>query len=238
MNGAVNLVSQKLGIILTRTANGMSLIHMVIIQNHSAIELLIGIIYPQFQDIIQRNINKMTCVIAYRRNINKIILASDKMASNYYSKQITKESKIFEKNGFHIGCTTSFRMIQILKHIWYPPDRKIKQNTEQYLYKDVVESIRACFKANGFGDATKEVYGNFILIYENRIFEMQNDLSLMESEMIVTAVGSGEDYAIASIMALLSYEKNDKKLLTRTFDIISSVATTVSKEFEIITIGE
>jgi ATP-dependent protease HslVU (ClpYQ) peptidase subunit len=176
----------------------------------------------------------MTCIIAYKDEKNDIYLAGDKMGSNSFTGQTVKEPKVFWKGDFRIGYTTSFRMGQILKHVWTPPQRKVDQNTDSYLYVDVVNSLKRCFIDNGFGNKDKNNYGTFIMCYEDRMIEVQDELSLLESDRNVVSVGSGTYHATASVLAFSQYEKDVKKIFKKTYEIVGDCIVSVSKEFDLL----
>lgn len=176
----------------------------------------------------------MTCIVSFLYN-NEIILAGDKSGSNGFLKVNIKEPKVFHKKDFMIGYCGSFRMGQILKYVWEIPKRKVDQTTENYIYIDIITSIKKCFKDNGFGDEDKNKFGNFILCYENRIFEVQQDMSILEHEMNIVCIGSGEYHAVAAVQVLMEYEKDVEKILGRVFKIVSSNIVSVSSEFDYIT---
>ena len=133
----------------------------------------------------------MTCIIAYKNKKGNVVLAGDKMGSNGYTHSTIKEPKVFKKGDFMLGYTTSFRMGQILHHLWNPPQRKVDQNHCNYIYTDVIPSFIKIFDDNKFGkDAS---YGFFIMIFEGRIYEVQENMSILERERNVVSVGCGED---------------------------------------------
>lgn len=177
----------------------------------------------------------MTCIVAWKTEDDNVVLAGDKKGSNGYTADIVKEPKVFRNKDFMIGYTSSFRMGQILKHVWTPPQRKIDQTTDNYMYCDVVNSLRKTMKDNGFLNTdNKDKSGTFIIVYENRIFLHQDEFSLLEFESKVTACGCGEDFAVASVTTLLEYEKDIDVILQKAYDLISFYSTGVSKKYDYI----
>ena len=176
----------------------------------------------------------MTCIISYKQD-GKVILAGDKAGSNGFSGHLSKEPKVFTNGDFMIGYTTSFRMGQILNHLWTAPKRKVDQNTVKYLYVDVIPSIMECFDDHNFGDSKENKYGNFVMVYENEIYEVQGDMSMLQHDTDIVCVGSGEYHATAAVRVLLDYEHDDKKILNKAFKVVSDNIVSVSKEFDFIT---
>jgi ATP-dependent protease HslVU (ClpYQ) peptidase subunit len=178
----------------------------------------------------------MTCIVAFRDEEENIILAGDKMGSDSYSKMIVKEPKVFKNGDFAIGYTDSFRMGQLLKHVWTPPERKMEQETDNYLYADVTKSLREMFKENGFGDDDNNDFGAFIMIYEDRILEMQGEMSLLEHETDIVSVGAGCYHATAALQVLLEYDLGVEPILDKTFEVVSYNIVSVSTEYDWLTI--
>ena len=95
--------------------------------------------------------------------------------------------------------------------------------------------VKKVFDDNGYGDKEKNKFGNFILCYEKRIFEMQADMSILEHELDIVCIGSGEYHAVAAVQVLREYEKDINKILSGVFKIVSNNIVSVSSEFDYIT---
>jgi ATP-dependent protease HslVU (ClpYQ) peptidase subunit len=178
----------------------------------------------------------MTCIVSFFDN-NKIVLAGDKCGSNGFTRSLVKEPKVFFIKDFMIGYTSSFRMGQILKYLWNPPERTVSQTTEKYLYSIVADSIRKTFKDHGFvakSSMDEEIFGDFVICYDNRIFVMYSDLSILEHDQDIVCVGSGEYHAKVAIQILKEYESDFKIILDRAFKIVSTNVASVSPEFDYI----
>ena len=62
----------------------------------------------------------------------KVFIGGDSAGANSgWDVRIRKYPKVFKVNDFAIGCTTSFRVIQLIRFSFKPP--KINKNQE-YLY--------------------------------------------------------------------------------------------------------
>ena len=92
----------------------------------------------------------MTCIVALVKEGN-IWMAGDLMGSNGFTKKTYPDPKVFVNGDFVIGYTSSFRMGQILEYNWEQPPRMEGLTDRQYLQLDVIESMRACFSAFGYG---------------------------------------------------------------------------------------
>ena len=57
----------------------------------------------------------MTCVIGMIKD-DKVYIGADNVGSNLSIKISRNDNKVFKKDEMIIGCTTSFRMINILQY--------------------------------------------------------------------------------------------------------------------------
>ena len=196
----------------------------------------------------------MTCIIAYTNGKSSFI-AGDKLGSNGFTKSVMVEPKIFEKkfikvdnNGINrteetlsMGGTTSFRMLQLLDHKLVLPEQAKETTTIQYLVHQVIPAIRALFKEEwGSRDNTQEVGGGqFIILHNHVIYEVQEDFSVLQPKTSITSVGSGTYHAIAAMQAFLISEKKSGISLVENvgdiFKIVSDNVTSVSSEYDIFT---
>jgi ATP-dependent protease HslVU (ClpYQ) peptidase subunit len=179
----------------------------------------------------------MTCIIAWFDNKEKkVIMAGDKTGSNGWDRDLVKEPKVFKKKDFMLGYTSSFRMGQLLKHVWTPPKRTTDETDDHYLYVTVVNSFKELFKENGYGKDEKNAEtGVFLFVYKDRIFEHQADCSILERETNVQSVGCGEVFARGCMNALLEYETDYKVIAKKAFKLIAHYNPHVSEVHDIIT---
>lgn len=194
----------------------------------------------------------MTCCIAYSDGKTSF-MAADKLGSNGFTKSVMVEPKIFEKSFIRvhedgiqrsertmaISGTTSFRMLQILDHKLVLPQQEKETTDIQYLIREVIPAIRTLFKEEwGSRDNTQEIGGGqFIILLNHVIYEVQEDFSVLQPKTSITSVGSGTYHAIASMQAFLIANKSTGNDLvdhvTDIFKIVSDNVTSVSEEFDI-----
>lgn len=194
----------------------------------------------------------MTCIIAYA-NGEKSFIAGDKLGSNGFTKSVMAEPKIFEKKFIKVlsdgvqreeqtislGGTTSFRMLQLLDHKLQLPVQEKETTFIQYLVSSVIPEIRKLFKEEwGSRDSSQEVGGGqFILLHNHVIYEVQEDFSVLQPRTNITSVGSGTYHAIAAMQAFVISTSNNSLVdyVTDIFKIVSDNVTSVSPEYDIFT---
>ena len=152
----------------------------------------------------------MTCIVGMiDRKSNKVIIGGDSAASTNDSVVIRKDTKVFKKGVFVIGCTSSFRMIQLLKFKLILPNINDKDIYE-YLCTDFIDAVRECFSKGGFlqkEQTGEETGGQFLIGYEDRLFIIDNDFQVGETYDEFNSVGCGSDFALGCIYLL-----RDKKI--------------------------
>lgn len=144
----------------------------------------------------------MTCIVGYIDKKNKkIVMGADSAGVAGIDITIRKDQKVFKNKKFVIGCTSSFRMIQLLQFSFNPPPIKTK-DIYKYMCTDFINAVRKCFKDGGYlqkyttGD---EKGGVFLVAYKDRLFKIDNDFQVAEAIQGYDCCGCGENYALGSI---------------------------------------
>ena len=176
----------------------------------------------------------MTCIAGMldKKN-NNVVMGADTCGSDGDYKVSRLDTKIFMNGDFLIGCTSSFRMIQILRYKFKPPEINDKDIYE-YLCTDFVDELQKFFKASGFLQelSTKELRGgNFLVAYKNRLFEIESDFQVGENSCGYYAIGSGFKFAYGCLYAVEDMNMNvsDKVLLS--LEAAAKFSTTVQSPF-------
>lgn len=178
----------------------------------------------------------MTCIVGYLdKKSKKITIGGDSAGIAGLDITIRKDEKVFKVGDFIIGCTSSFRMIQLLRFSFKPPEIKTK-NIYEYMCTDFINAVRECFKDGGYlqkysdGD---EKGGTFLVAYKNRLFRIEDDFQVSESLNGIDAIGCGADYALGSLHILLKQNLTPKEKVLKSLETASLFSAGVSKPFVI-----
>lgn len=110
------------------------------------------------------------------------------------------------------------------------------QDEDEYLFRGVVYSLKKVFTENKLAKTkmgTNLDFGQFIMVYKGRIFKVQDNMSLLESEDFVS-VGCGEYHAAGAVEALVSHANMSiQGILKESIKIVSKFSG-VSEECDII----
>lgn len=143
-----------------------------------------------------------------------VVIGGDSAATSDIDICQRVDRKVFKNNGFVIGGTTSFRMIQLLQYKFKPP--KIdKTDLHEYMCTTFIDAIRKCFSKNGFDMKYKngsDKGGIFLVAYQNRLFRIDEDFQVGELILPYTSAGCGERYANGALYAI---EEQSFKMTTK-----------------------
>lgn len=144
----------------------------------------------------------MTCIIGFidKKN-NNVVIGGDSAGVTDLNVTLRKDGKVFKNGEFVIGCTSSFRMIQLLKYSFKPPEVYNKE-VHEYMCTDFINEVRKTFETGGYLQTFKEgdeKGGTFLIGYKNRLFKIDSDFQVAETIQGYDACGCGEEYALGSI---------------------------------------
>jgi 20S proteasome alpha/beta subunit len=171
----------------------------------------------------------MTCIVGFTKD-GIVYMGADSCGSNGHNYDITPRRKMFTVNDrFLIGCTSSYRMIDVLEHCFSPPELTESYDPDRYMRKHFIKELRSCFKENGIlgkEDDGWESGGNFLVGFDGNLFEVQPDFSVLNSPESGTAVGSGEEAAKAVLFHL--HHNGNKAAKTRLTAALSAAEGTIT----------
>jgi hypothetical protein len=165
----------------------------------------------------------MTCIAGVLKG-NALCIGGDAAGSAGHHVVVQAQPKVFKRGEFIIGYTTSFRMGQLLQHVFEPPaPYDWEQDVHAYMVCRFVPALRGCLKDGGFASKDKEVEsgGHFLVGVRRRLFEIQSDYQVAEpaplerihsltrmppSLMTIAAVGCGAPYALGAMYAAAKVE--------------------------------
>lgn len=162
----------------------------------------------------------MTCIVAYKGK-NSLFIGGDRQGSAGHYISDRKKAKVFKKDfkreialdqdnsllrtdKMVMGYTTSFRMGDILEHIFEPPNLPTNMDEEKYMVKLFVPALIKCFADNQWLTKINEVSrgGVFIVGFNRRLFIIEGDFQVSEEESNYIAVGCGADLAKGAFSAI------------------------------------
>ena len=155
----------------------------------------------------------MTCIVGLVNNeTGKVYMGADAAGvGGSYNHMTTKEPKVFINEKFIIGYTTSFRMGQLLQYSLKVPKQKKSQRDYEFMCTTFIETVIKCFKDNEYARTKDSAVsgGNFLVGYKKRLYEVQNEFSVMSNSLPYDAVGCGADFALGAIHSSIMNEEEN-----------------------------
>ena len=178
----------------------------------------------------------MTCIVGYLdKKSDKVIIGGDSAGVAGFELSIRKDPKVFKNEDFIIGCTSSFRMIQLLRFSFKPPKVHDKDIYE-YMCTDFIDAVRSCFKNGGFLEKEREseVGGFFLVAYKNRLFQIQGDFQVSEQLNGMDSCGCGSAYALGSLRCLAEFSLDPTEIVRKSLESAEFFSAGVSRPFIIL----
>lgn len=179
----------------------------------------------------------MTCIVGMiDKKTKKVIIGGDSAGVAGSTIFIRKDEKVFKNGDFVIGCTTSFRMIQLLRYSFKPPEINGKDLYE-YMCTDFIDSVRECFKNGGYlqkftdGD---EKGGDFLVGYKDRLFKVENDFQVAETLNGIDCCGCGMDFALGALHALGEQKMSTENKIIKALESAEFLSNGVCRPFVLI----
>lgn len=148
----------------------------------------------------------MTCIVAITDG-KKVYMAGDTAGVGGFSISRRKDPKVGKVGKFVFGFTSSFRMGQILLYDFKPPKIRGKDLYE-YMVVDFTKALREALKDKGFATVSSgtESGGVFLVGLKGRLFCVESDYQISESQHDFMAVGCGRDLALGSLYTTRYHE--------------------------------
>ena len=144
----------------------------------------------------------MTCIIGLL-DTGKVYMGADSAGVAKLSLSVRADQKVFVKDDFIMGFTTSFRMGQLLRYKLQIPSYHEDVDFFEYMVTSFTEAVRKCLKDGGFAEKKddREKAGTFLVGYQGRLFCIDDDYQVAEQLLPFHAVGCGEDIALGALFS-------------------------------------
>src|SRR5689334_16657482 len=132
----------------------------------------------------------MTCIVGLIEK-KKVYIGGDSAGVAGLDVTVRKDPKVFKVGDFVIGCTTSFRMMQLIRFSFNPPKRFEGDDIFKYMCSEFVNVLRRCLKDGGYAkkENEEESGGTFLVGHQDRLFRIDSDYQVGESQKPFEAVG-------------------------------------------------
>lgn len=162
----------------------------------------------------------MTCIVGIIEKGKRTVIGGDSAGVAGLDITIRKDVKVFKVQEFVIGCTSSFRMIQLIRFSFNPPKKYDDEDIYKYMCTSFIDALRDCLKKGGYArrENEEEKGGCFLVAWKDRLFQINSDYQVGESIDNHDSVGCGESFALGALDAMdegitMTTEEKVKKAL-------------------------
>jgi ATP-dependent protease HslVU (ClpYQ) peptidase subunit len=180
----------------------------------------------------------MTCIVGViDKKEKKVVMGGDSAGVSGWDLTIRKDSKVFANGPFVIGCTSSFRMMQILRFSFKPPEIKT-DDIYEYMCTDFINEVRNLFKNGGYlqketkGD---ELGGTFLVAYKDRLFKIGSDFQVGENLIGMDSIGVGDGYALGYLYSTQKSNMQPHNRIIKSLECASFFSIGVCEPFTVVT---
>lgn len=155
----------------------------------------------------------MTCIVGLVDN-GKIYMGGDSAGVAGLDVRGRADRKVFKIGNFIMGFTTSFRMGDLLKHDFSPPQRYTSCDIYKYMVTEFINEVRTCLKRGGYAKKKEETEsgGTFLVGYAGNLFRIADDYQVGQNILSFDACGCGENYALGSLCSTEAWTNPTKRI--------------------------
>lgn len=178
----------------------------------------------------------MTCIVGLVEN-NNIYIGGDSAGVAGYSLQKRADEKVFKKDEFVFGFTSSFRMGQLIRYKLSIPKIEEGQDIDDYIYTKFIDAVIKCFKDNEFATINNNNVrgGCFLFGFRGRLYEVDSDFQIGKQYANFAAVGCGQDLALGCMYGISENKNtNSKDKITKALEAAENYSAGVRAPFHIV----
>lgn len=157
----------------------------------------------------------MTCIAAIAHE-GKVWVGGDSAGLSGWALTIRADEKVFCNAQFVMGFTSSFRMGQLLRYSFEPPEKDPTSDLDRYMATSFVDAVRQCLKNGGYAQKKDEAEkgGTFIVGVGGALYVIEDDYQVSKTANGYAAVGCGDQIALGCLYATKDWTDQGKRLLT------------------------
>ncbi len=144
----------------------------------------------------------MTCIAGVEHG-GKVYIGGDSAGVGGLSLSVRADEKVFVKDAYVMGFTSSFRMGNLLRYKLSVGEQASTQTDHEFMCTTFVDAVRKCFKDGGYATINngEESGGSFLVGYRGRLYGVHSDFQVGMAAKPYDATGCGEDLALGALAA-------------------------------------
>jgi len=145
----------------------------------------------------------MTCIVGIVHK-QAVYIGGDSASceTESFDRNRIKQPKVFVNGPMLIGWCGSFRMGQLLQYSLKIPTKPKLMDDMRFMTTRFIDEVRRCFSNNGYGftpEHEDNEGGTFLVGFNGKLYEVQDDFQVSEWERDYAAIGSGGRFALGSL---------------------------------------
>jgi len=176
----------------------------------------------------------MTCIVGLTDK-GKVYIGGDSASGNGSMTQVSTVPKLFRKDPFVIGYTSSWRMGQILQHHLRADDLKESDSAHEFMVCVFIEKVRQLFKTFGYArrENNEETGGTFLVGYCGHLYFIGSDYQVNETLDGMDACGCGAEVALGALYATKGTQLNPFQRLDIALEAAAHFSSDVRPPFRV-----
>ena len=179
----------------------------------------------------------MTCIVGFADR-GKVYIGGDSAGVSGQNIMLRADEKVFRNGEFIFGFTSSFRMGQILRYNFTPPERLVSLTDEEYLHGDFLDALIKALTSKRYTkiDNNQIEGGTFLMGYRGNLYYVGSDFQIGKNIKNYDSVGCGSSYALGALSAIEKYVMPIELKIELALEAAETFSTGVCRPFKIINI--
>lgn len=142
----------------------------------------------------------MTAIAAIVQD-GRVLIGGDSAGVDGHELVVRADAKVFTTGPYVFGFTSSFRMGQLIRYAFEPPEPG--PDLSRFMVTGFVDALRECLKDGGWAtkENEQESGGTFLVGVHGRLFGVEDDYQVAEPADEFAAVGCGAHLALGALYA-------------------------------------
>ena len=142
----------------------------------------------------------MTAIVGLVQD-GSVFIGGDSAGVSGLNLAVRADTKVFRKDRYLFGFTTSFRMGQLIRYSLRLP--KPKGDIDKFMATRFIDALRDCLKTGGWAkkENDREEGGTFLVGVGGQLFAVYDDYQVGTAADGFAAVGCGDQVALGALYA-------------------------------------
>jgi len=188
----------------------------------------------------------MTCIIGWieedkRKGTRDVWIGGDSAGVRCQSLElrIRKDENVFKNGNMLFGYTDSFRMGQLLRYSFSPPEQSKNKSDHEYMCTDFIDEVARVLESKKYAQIQNNEIsgGDFLVGYNGNIYHIQDDFQVGIPTLNYEAEGCGRALAMGALHATKDIKMSPRTRIKKALDAASELSAGVRPPYVIKKLG-